>query len=63
MKQLLSTVGLMSIIMLSFAQEPKGNLVKNYSFENLDGKPKGLGDFDEAEGWFSAHHADFDAAY
>lgn len=60
MKQLLSTVGLMSIIMLSFAQEPKGNLVKNYSFENLDGKPKGLGDFDEAEGWFSATGAKAD---
>lgn len=35
------------------AQEPKGNLVNNYSFEVVDGKIKDLGALDELEGWFS----------
>lgn len=35
------------------AQEPSGNLVKNYSFESIDGKVKGKGDFDAVESWFS----------
>lgn len=51
-KQILIALAVVTPLAI-FAQEPAGNLVKNYSFEKVEGKIKDLGALDELEGWFS----------